>query len=245
MRLAVFSDVHANPVALDAVLADVDARGGADGYWVLGDLVSPGYDPAAIPRRLAALRNVRVSRGNTDRYTLGDRYPHLSIAEAQADPSQVPRLVRIARVGAWAHGFLAATGWLDWLAALPPDLRETLPDGTRMLGVHAAPGTDDGPGIEPDAAEDEVRALLGDCGADLVLVGHTHRASDRRVCVDGAEVRVVNVGAVTGEHPTYALLEADAKGYAIGLHRTECDMEAVSRARRAVRYDEIIRGTVG
>ncbi len=39
MRLALLSDVHGNPIALDAVLGDIDARGGADGYWVLGDLV--------------------------------------------------------------------------------------------------------------------------------------------------------------------------------------------------------------
>jgi hypothetical protein len=29
MRLAVFSDVHGNPIALDAVLRDVEDRGGA------------------------------------------------------------------------------------------------------------------------------------------------------------------------------------------------------------------------
>ena len=38
MRLALLSDLHGNPIALDAVLADIEANGGVDGYLVLGDL---------------------------------------------------------------------------------------------------------------------------------------------------------------------------------------------------------------
>lgn len=40
MRVAVFSDVHGNPVALDAVLADIERQADVDGYVVLGDLGS-------------------------------------------------------------------------------------------------------------------------------------------------------------------------------------------------------------
>lgn len=40
MRIALFSDIHGNTVALDAVLADIAQRGGADACWVLGDLVA-------------------------------------------------------------------------------------------------------------------------------------------------------------------------------------------------------------
>ena len=236
MRLAILSDVHANPIALEAVLADVQERGGADGYWVLGDLVSPGYDPGGVLRRLTALPDVRFVRGNTDRYTLGDAFPHLTIAQAQADPRLVPRLVAAARVGAWAHGYLTGTGWIEWLAGLQLELRETLPDGTRLLGVHAAPGQDDGPGVEPGTPEDDLRALLEGCGADLVCVGHTHRPSERRVRLPGGEVRVVNVGAVAGliDEPggSYALLDAGASGYRVAVHRVAFDAEAVDRARQ-------------
>ena len=45
MKLALFSDVHANLPALEAVLADIDARGDADGVYHLGDLV--GYAAVA------------------------------------------------------------------------------------------------------------------------------------------------------------------------------------------------------
>lgn len=204
------SDVDGNPIALDAVLGDVETRGGADGYWVLGDLVAQGYDPAAVLRRLTALPDARFVRGNTNRYTLTGERDWPSLAEAQSDPDLVPMLVSVAQGFAWTHGYLSATGWIDWLAALPVEQRTTLPDGTRnsplLAGgsggsIHAAPGQDDGPGIEPDTDEEELQSLVDGCNADLVCVGHTHRPLDRRL----GSVHIVNVGNVSnpaGLHPT-------------------------------------------
>jgi hypothetical protein len=139
MRLAVFSDIHGNPIALDAVLSDIEDHGGADGFWVLGDVVAMGFDPAAVLQRLTALPNARFVRGNTDRYVLigqgaTARGP-LTVADAQANPDLVPSLVGIAQGLAWTHGYLSATGWIDWLAGLPLEQRFTLPDGTRLLGA--------------------------------------------------------------------------------------------------------------
>ena len=45
MRLAILSDIHGNPLALDAVLADIQSQGEVDAYWVLGDFAALGYDP--------------------------------------------------------------------------------------------------------------------------------------------------------------------------------------------------------
>ena len=49
-RIALFSDVHGNLVALDAVLAEIDSSGIEECYC-LGDLVGYGPDPtsAAAP----------------------------------------------------------------------------------------------------------------------------------------------------------------------------------------------------
>lgn len=55
MRVAVFSDIHGNPVAFDAVLADVTAAGGFDAHWFAGDVVANGYDPVGVVERLLAL----------------------------------------------------------------------------------------------------------------------------------------------------------------------------------------------
>src|SRR5919199_3295422 len=150
-RLAILSDVHGNPIALDAVLRDIEERGGVDGYWVLGDLAALGYDPATTLARLAALPNVRVVRGNTDRYLVtGERPPDVPTLEAaQANAAVIPHLVEVEQGFTWTQGYVTATGWLDWLAALPVEERLTLPDGTQLLGVHASPGHDNGPGLGP------------------------------------------------------------------------------------------------
>ncbi len=78
MRVAVFSDIHGNTIALDTVLADITARGGADAYWVLGDLVSIGAEPVQTPERLATLPNATFVQGNGTRVLLTHVAPGLN-----------------------------------------------------------------------------------------------------------------------------------------------------------------------
>ena len=74
MRLAIFSDIHGNPIALDAVLAAIGDA--VDGYIVVGDYCAIGYDPATVIERLNQLPNAHFLRGNTDRYILTNDRPH-------------------------------------------------------------------------------------------------------------------------------------------------------------------------
>jgi predicted phosphodiesterase len=237
LRLAILADVHGNPIALDAVLADVAARGGADGYLVLGDHAALGPDPVGALERLAALPGARLVRGNTDRYTAtGDRPPPTP-AEVRADPALLPVLLAVAHSFAWTQGVVTGAGWLDRLAALPVEQRLTLPDGTRLLGVHAAPGRDDGPGVRPDLPDADLGPLLAGGGADLVVVGHTHWPVDRTA----GGVRVVNVGSVgmpivPGLGAAYVLLDADAGGYRLRFRRVAYDHAAVVAALHRVRH---------
>ena len=83
MKIALRSDIHGNSVALDAVLADIQAAGGVDDYWILRDLVALGPDPVGVLERVRGLPQVCVTRGNPDRYVaFGDR-PDPTIAEAK------------------------------------------------------------------------------------------------------------------------------------------------------------------
>lgn len=233
MRLAILSDIHGNSLALDAVLADIQAQGGVDGYWVLGDFSAIGYDPVTVLERLKALPNVHCTRGNTDRYVITGERPGPSLQEATQNPDLVQRAVEVAAGFAWTLGYVTAAGWRDWLSRLPLELRLTLPDGTRLLGVHAAPGADDGPGIHPGLSEDELYALLQPAEADLIFVGHTHVPMERVV----RGIRVFNLGSVSNPvvtplHARYALLEADPAGYQIQRRSVEYDRQAVIEAVR-------------
>ena len=52
MRLAVLSDIHANLVALDAVLEDLSTQAAVDQTWVCGDIVGYGPQPNEVIDRL-------------------------------------------------------------------------------------------------------------------------------------------------------------------------------------------------
>lgn len=237
MRLALLADLHGNPIALDAVLADIQAQGNVDAYMVLGDLAAIGYDPIGALERLVKLPHVYFVRGNTDRYLVTGERPGPMSEEVQAKPGLLSRFTQVARSFAWTQGAVSVTGWLAWLAELPLEQRLALPDGTRLLGVHAAPGCDDGHGVYPTMSRPELEALLAGCQADLVCVGHNHWPLD--LVVDG--VRVVNPGSVSNPFPpdlraSYTLLEADALGYRLEFRRVDYDHQAVVEAVQRVRH---------
>jgi len=70
MRVAVFSDIHANQEALEAVLADA-ARQEADRYVCLGDVVGYGANPNECIEMLRALPDCPCLLGNHDAAVLG------------------------------------------------------------------------------------------------------------------------------------------------------------------------------
>ncbi len=230
MRLAILSDIHGNPLALDAVLADIQNQGDVDAYWVLGDFAALGYDPVTPLETITALPQASFTRGNTDRYVVTPDLP-VPPEKALQDPALLPQIMEAVRSFSWTRGYVCASGWLDWLMNVPLEVRLTLPDGTRMLGVHASPGRDDGPGFGPRQSDGELEQRLAGCEADLVIVGHTHVPLDRQV----GSIRVVNLGSVSnpvtqGLQATYVLLDANEQGYRIQFRRVDYDREAVIRA---------------
>lgn len=90
MKLALFSDLHANRHALQACLADARARS-ASQYAFLGDMVGYGGEPGAVLEMVMemALRGAWVIRGNHDDATLApladsDRADHAGAAWSAA-----------------------------------------------------------------------------------------------------------------------------------------------------------------
>ncbi|MGB1287844.1 MAG: metallophosphoesterase family protein [Aggregatilineales bacterium] len=232
MRLALFSDIHGNPIALEAVLREINDN--VDGYIVIGDHLALGYDPVTTLQMLQSLPNAVFTRGNTDRYVItGDR-PYPSVDDALNDPALMPRLMEVQANFEWTRGYLSSTDdGLDWLAALPLEYRLTLPDGTRLLAVHASPGHDDGTAFAVEQTDEEMFALVEGCQADIVAGGHWHNPLQR--CVNG--IHCLNVASVSNPHgkdwrASYVILEADTTGYSVTFHRGEYDYEAVRQAFR-------------
>ncbi len=237
MRLALVSDMHGNSAAVDAVVAHVAATGGADRWWVLGDIVALGYDPVGVLERLTTLPNVEFLAGNTERYVLTGERPYPKPADVIADPSLLPRFVECESSFSWTRGVLTQAGWLDWLRRVPARLGCTLPDGTRVLGVHASPGSDDGPGIDPHISDAELGGLLRGCNADVVLGGHTHTYTDRLV----GGTRAVNLGCVSNSNrpdrkASFVVIDATAAGYEVEHHLVDYDHLLVLDAIRSVAH---------
>ena len=225
MRIAVITDVHANSPALDAVVDDAK-RAGAEVYWLLGDLVAMGPDPAGTAQRLRALDADVMIMGNTDRYVLRDELPIDHSHVADASPKLVYDLVETAASMAWTKGVLAASGDLAWLATGVARQRTLLPDGTAVLAVHASADLDQGPGINPSIEDAELAALFTGTDEPFVLGGHTHYTTDRTV---GGR-RFVNPGSVSNPHgpdkrARYALLDADADGHVVDLRAVDYDVD--------------------
>jgi predicted phosphodiesterase len=65
MRYAILADIHANLVALTAVLKDIDEQGNIDEIWCLGDIVGYGPEPTECIRMVQERKIVCIS-GNHD-----------------------------------------------------------------------------------------------------------------------------------------------------------------------------------
>ena len=228
MRLGLLSDVHGNQLALEAVVAD-GVRNGVTDWWVLGDLVAIGPEPAETLAILRGLPRVAFVRGNTDRYVVSGDRPAPHADDVARDPRLRPLFVAIESSFSWTRDQLDPSD-LEWLTELPTEQRTVLADGTRVLGVHASPGSDDGAGITPGLTDREVGALLDDADADIVCGGHTHQPTDRRV----GGVRAINLGSVSNPitselDATYVIIDDDPAGHRIQHRRVPYDHEAVLR----------------
>ncbi len=168
MDVLALYDIHGNPDALDAVLADPRAAG-ADAVVVGGDAV-PGPFAAAVLDRLDALDvPVHRIRGNGER-------------EVAAPPAGDDLVAETARRSAAELGPERARA----LGALPLTIEL---DG--VLYCHASPRRDDEmlTRLSPD---ERYAAALAGVTASVVVAGHTHQQHERTV----AGVRYVNAGSV-------------------------------------------------
>jgi len=225
MRIAVLSDIHANLVALDAVLADV---GSVDAVWHLGDVVGYGPEPDAVVQRLAGIGALGV-RGNHDAAALGGSEIEWFNPEARAAVE-------------WTRTVISDRT-REWLAALP----ESIVEGDYTL-VHGSPRE---PLWEYITSSPVARANLNLLATPFGLHGHTHLpvvwAEDdgRIVSIEpgsGSSFALAgrrallnpgSVGQPRDGNPSAGYLVLDGAAERATWHRVPYDIAAVQRAMRA------------
>ena len=164
MRVLIISDIHANLVALEAVLADADRY---DAVWCLGDLVGYGPNPNECVARVRALPGLTCLLGNHDQAVLGDVDLHVFNGDARAAISWTQQTVTAATLE-FLRGLSPKCVWQDF----------TL--------VHASPRQPIWEYIlDTDIAYNNFPYIT----TPYCLVGHTHQPVIFHQVAPGGEVR--------------------------------------------------------
>jgi diadenosine tetraphosphatase ApaH/serine/threonine PP2A family protein phosphatase len=253
MRIAIIADVHANLVALEAVLRHAEAQGATDDMWCLGDIVGYGPQPVECIARLREAGAATVA-GNHDRAATG------MMDTEEFNPEA-------AEAALWTRAQLPQ-GDAAFLDALPEV-------------AYVSPGQ--GPGLKAKASESEFTLVHGTLREPIweyldsydaalahlqrqetpfALVGHTHvpilvlEGRESRLPADksphGCEMYYLEDGArlqLTGERrlvinpggvgqprdgdPRAAYAVYDSESKTLTLHRVKYDIAATQKLMEA------------
>jgi predicted phosphodiesterase len=200
VRIAIFSDVHGNLTALEAVLADID-RQAPDLVLFAGDLCLFGPRPAAC-LELVRQRGISSVYGNTDEWVNNPPMPPAGAAEREQQ-----HLEHLNDISLWTQSQLNDDALL-WLAALPFEQRvsATVEAADDLLMVHANP-RDVGRVIFPTEAkqvelfgetqhkqaDEELAPLLEGTSAAVLAYGHLHVPNIRQ----WREMTLANISSVS------------------------------------------------
>lgn len=233
-RITVFGDIHANPPALEAVFADMAARGLNENLYCLGDLVGYGTFPNEV---IAAIRErgIPTIMGNYDQgvgYSSDDCGCAYKTEEERALGS---------RSIAWSNAHTSAENkaYLRDLAAQIPlqlgDLRVLLAHGSpRRINEY----------LYEDRPDNSLERILDQAEVDVLVVGHTHKPY-HRILPSGRHV--VNAGSVgkpkDGDpRACYIVLSADGGRLNVEFVRVPYDVERAAQAIEATEMpDEYAR----
>ncbi len=242
MRVLIFSDVHANLSALDAVLQDA---GEVDQIWCLGDMVGYGPDPNQCIQRVQSLPNFLCLLGNHDVAALGQ----IDTTAFNADARQAIH---------WTQDALSSES-INYLAKLP--LKHEVDDQITL--VHGSPRK---PIWEYLVNERVATQNFSFFNTQYCFVGHSHLPAIYQL-LEGHEYAqllvpvsnqpislkpraIINPGSVgqpRDHNPNASYLILDTDNAIIEYNRTPYDIVSVQQRMEAVGLPErhIIRLEAG
>jgi len=226
MKIALIADIHGNIVALDAVLAAIEAER-PDRVVCLGDVAAKGPAPAQVIDRLIG-RDWIFIMGNTDEWMLSpmDEKPaserdRLLIASAHWGFDQLDERQRA------------------FIAAFRPNAAIELGAG-QLLGYHGSPDSNV-TSILPQNPESELDRLLNPWPAHVYAGAHTHvrmlRPHHASLVVNPGSVGMASASRPNGEdrlvaQAEFAFLEASAAGIRVDFRAIELDRAALVESVR-------------
>lgn len=224
MRYAILADIHANLAAFEAVLRDIEEKGGVDAMWCLGDIVGYGPDPSGCIELLRQHEPVCIA-GNHDLGAIG----RLDLSYFNPAAAAACR---------WTAGRLSPED-IQYLESLP--MAATRGD---FYLVHGSPAE---PVLEYVVSTGIAAKNFSFFTLPYCLVGHTHAplAFKQVGPICSSITLSPNIGLVLGEHrmiinpggvgqprdgdPRASYAIYDSEGRVLRLHRVEYDIDATQQ----------------
>ena len=177
MKLAFFSDIHANLPALESFFDDLE-KVSPDATYCLGDLVGYNVWPNEIVNEIRS-RQIPTIMGNHDEALINP------IKEDEISNRGITRS-------------LVSNENREYLIALPRHLKlffKSEEGFLNVLLVHGSPESISEYLIE-DYPEDKVLDMMKEHGADVLLCGHTHKPYYRQIAINESVKHIINIGSV-------------------------------------------------
>lgn len=181
MKIALFSDIHANLPAFEAFLRDLDDHK-TDAVYCLGDLVGYNVWPNEIIREIRR-RGIATLAGNHD-LKVKSLHP-VKKEELQASGKS------------YAYHLVEPAG-REYLTSLPSHIALEYRLSGETIAIflaHGSPRSIDEYVLE-ETDESYVLELMDEANADILCVGHSHKPYHRIIDANGKIKQVINIGSV-------------------------------------------------
>src|SRR5260221_11664726 len=179
MRIAVLADIHANLLALEAVIADLEIVQ-PDQVIVAGYFQNRGSAPKEVYERLRKF-DWPLLRGNHEDYVI----------EQSQSPSGEAHAVDLYawQPARWTAERVSET--IPFLRTLPIAIQLSGPDGSFVCIAHGSPRSN-AEGFLPSTRDEKAFDMLGKPTPRVLCCGHTHLPLQRQI----GPTWVFNVGSV-------------------------------------------------
>ncbi|HSV30464.1 MAG TPA: metallophosphoesterase family protein [Atribacteraceae bacterium] len=223
MTITVFSDIHGNTPALEAVLSDI-ASCGVEHLVCLGDLVGYAPFPNEVIARIRSLA-IPVVMGNYDQ-GVGNAVEECGCAYRTQEEKALG-LVSIR----WTNAAVTLDS-RQYLKSLLPRYEMTV-GKISLLFVHGSPRRIN-EYLYPDRPDESLRHVMTGEKAGVLVCGHTHRPFVREV----GELLFANDGSVgrpkDGDwRVSWALLDLSDDRLAVEIRRLEYDLASLEAPYRS------------
>jgi predicted phosphodiesterase len=226
MRIAILADIHANLLALEAVIADLEIVQ-PDQVIVAGDFQNRGPAPKEVYDRLRQF-DWPLLRGNHEDYVI----------EQSESPAEEAHAVDLYawQPARWTAERVPET--IPFLRTLPIAIQLSGPDGSFVCVAHGSPRSN-AEGFFPSTRDERALTMLGEPMPAVLCCGHTHLPLQKQI----GPTWVFNVGSVgfpfDGDwRAAYGILKWSEGAWSTELRRVPYPVKAVAESLAAPEFHE-------